>query len=465
MDKLKNDFEVFRGSLESMHGGLYRYRSKAEMDQVFNRLQTSIDHPMTVLEYFRELSPAIGKIQCGHTGIIPPEPLRDTIFDKGKLLPINIYFREEKAFFIKSFTEETQPMAPGDEILSINGISIDSLINHSLTVHSVGDGWIKTGKINLLNRVFSHYFALYFDQPDEYELTYIDSTAEVKSHTVSALSIDEMVNLSPQKDRDSRNIDLRFLDDYTAVLRVQSFDNWTEGKKKVKFLNYLEKVFQKVDSAKVTNLIVDVRDNGGGDDEMGLGLFSYFHNEPIIEFNEIVFRTKKLHYAKYADNNRFRFWLAKAFNKYKKINDSTYHIINTTTKPHSPSNPQFTGNVILLINGRSFSTTADFAALMKSYGKAIIVGEETSGGYYGNTSGAAFTYTLPHSGIKIVVPLMTYWTNVKNDVPPGRGVIPEHQIVPSAKDIIEERDVQMDYALQLVQSLNDQGLNSTNEKF
>ncbi len=450
INQLEEDIKICRGVLESMHGGLYRYRTKVEIDQSFTALESATSQSMTDLTFFRLLSPVIAKIQCGHTGIVAPKAVRDRIFREGKLLPMQLYFHREKAYFVKSFTEESIPINPGEEILAVNGISMDSLINYSLTVNSVGDGWIKTGKLNLLNRVFSRYFALYFSQPDEYTITYTDGSKEVETLTVKALVGDDMVNLSPNEPEMDRHIDLSFYSEATARLRVKSFDNWKEGKKKVKFHKYLQNVFQRIDSSNVSNLIIDVRDNGGGDDEMGLALFSYLHHEPLIEFDSIAFKTKKLHYAKHSDFNRLKFWVAKALNKYKRINDSTYHIVNATTKPHPPGEPQFSGKLVVLINGRSFSTTADFAALTKSYDKAILVGEETSGGYYGNTSGATFTYTLPNSGIKIIVPFMGYWTNVRGDVAPGRGTIPEYQVVPSVHDILAGRDVQMDFALELL---------------
>ena len=102
-----------------------------------------------------------------------------------------------------------------------------------------------------------------------------------------------------------------------------------------------------------------------------------------------------------------------------------------------------------MINGLSFSTTADFCAIAKSNNRGIFIGEETGGGYYGNTSGGAVNVKLPGSNIDINIPQFKYVNDVKKAKYKDRGIIPDYTIVPTIDDVLQQKDVQLNYALKL----------------
>ena len=53
-----------------------------------------------------------------------------------------------------------------------------------------------------------------------------------------------------------------------------------------------------------------------------------------------------------------------------------------------PSQPNFSGQVVVLMNGGSFSTTCEFLSNLHDRKRAIFVGEEAGGGYFGNSAAA-----------------------------------------------------------------------------
>ncbi len=114
-----------------------------------------------------------------------------------------------------------------------------------------------------------------------------------------------------------------------------------------------------------------------------------------------------------------------------------------------PSAISFRGKVFFLINGLCFSTTCDFCAIAKSEDRGKFIGEETGGAYYGNTSGEIYRTVLPHSGINIVIPKNKYTNAVKKADYPDRGIIPDYQVIPTINDILDKRDVQFEYVLNL----------------
>ena len=87
--------------------------------------------------------------------------------------------------------------------------------------------------------------------------------------------------------------------------------------------------------------------------------------------------------------------------------------------------------------------------MAKYHKRAVFIGEETGGGYYGNTSGATTILKLPETGIKIYIPLIKYVSAV-SDYPNGRGIIPDHHVEASIKEILEGQDPVMEYTLELI---------------
>jgi hypothetical protein len=100
-------------------------------------------------------------------------------------------------------------------------------------------------------------------------------------------------------------------------------------------------------------------------------------------------------------------------------------------------------------DGRSFSGAAEFAAVAKSENRGLFIGEETGGGYYGNTSGGEVDVILPASQISCRIPMINYWMAVKRTSLPDRGVLPDYPAYPTIYDLLKKTDGQMDFALKI----------------
>lgn len=120
-------------------------------------------------------------------------------------------------------------------------------------------------------------------------------------------------------------------------------------------------------------------------------------------------------------------------------------------KPTKPNSLHFDGDIYLLTSGSTASATSDFVAWAYQLQPGTLIGEETGGGYLGNTSNWEFTVTLPHSKARLALPLARYFNNVDGGVF-GRGIIPDHQVQPTIEDHLNGRDPQLEYALDLIQN-------------
>jgi C-terminal processing protease CtpA/Prc len=455
---LHEDFKILRGALEESHPGIYWYRSKSELDKAFDTAYAELDHEMTELEFYRILAPLISKIGCGHTWIATTESTQEKLWATGRVLPLKLKFISGEAYCVENNSSDSTSIQSGDQILKINDYTVDSLLKLS-NKFSPGDGFIQIGKWRILDNVFNQFFTLYIGQPDDYRIKFKKRDGQVKDIVIGPLTLKEIETTSrirypDKKQIDTKNVELSFLsNDSTALLRIKEFSDWKSGSKKFQFGNELKAFFQKIDSSKAQNLIIDLRNNDGGNEKYGLLLYSYLTDKPFIGYKQIDFRTTHFSFRKYTTTSWFQIMLFKTLLRPKKINDTTYLLTNNEDiRIHEPNSNHFDGDIYVLINRGTFSTASDFAALVNSNRIATFIGEETGGSYYGNTSNYSFLMTLPNTKIKVNIPVARYQTNVAVNNNFGKGVIPDHQIQYSIEDIIQGFDRELDTVLTLLKN-------------
>ncbi len=193
-------------------------------------------------------------------------------------------------------------------------------------------------------------------------------------------------------------------------------------------------------------LVIDLRDNGGGADELGKLLLSYLINEPFKYYNDLVINNDHFEFMKYAGRADFKISDKQA----ERGADGKFH---ATSHPNwginQPSKPTFTGKVYILINGGSFSTTSEFLSQAHYHKRAVFIGEESGGGYYGNSSGMMPAVVLPNTKVTVRVPLVTYHMAVSGYQAAAHGVMPDYPVNHTIDDFIAGRDKDMELALQL----------------
>ncbi|MEL6556892.1 MAG: S41 family peptidase [Bacteroidota bacterium] len=446
---MAQDYRIFEESLKEFHPGLYWYKSQAEMQVIFEETGKTLNQPHTEKEFVGKLAAIISKIGCGHTDVSLSEET-----EKSKLLkflPLKLKFSDGKAFFIKSYQEKALPIKPGNEVLAINDIPMDSLINLCLEI-LVSDGFSNSGKYHSLDSYFWYIYGYYFKMPDLHTIEFKDENQSRQQFEITGMDKDAISKAyNDYKNAEKDNITFRYMEDnQTAVLKIKAFFNWENNGRKYNFSKQLKQVFEKIDSSQTKNLILDLRDNGGG--RAPLGLFSFLYDSSFTFFKQMEFTVQKQsEYAQYCDPKLSKLWISGMSKKSKKLNDSTFLLKNEPMlKPYKFANPQFRGRLFVLINGGTFSAASDVAAMIKSHELATFVGVETEGGYYGNTSMETATVKLPNTKVRVSIPLVRHTLTVKNEVAHGRGVIPDFIVEQSVEDILNSVDTQMEYVLSLI---------------
>jgi C-terminal processing protease CtpA/Prc len=414
---LKKDFTFLREALLQEHGGLFRYRTRNEFTQLSDSLFHTLDHPMNQFEFGKLVRFFLSSVKDGHTGSSLPSELMQYYAGHVRMFPIQLYFRDERAFVLCNGLNE---LPAGTELLSIDGKPINNIIK-VLFRYLSSDGNIGTKKLQTLNRdAFPFLYSWVFGEKSGYTITHKTQAGIVKNMDLKADYIKE--SCIPNGHNNGKYLQLDFKSGNISVLTIKTFSSERLRQTSEDFVRFLRVSFKEIKSQKVEKLIIDLRNNSGGDDQNGALLYSYLTNSRFRYFASIKSNTKKF-----------------------SIKD------HPGLGVQEPSLESFKGKVLFIINGLSFSTTSDFCAIAKSENRGIFVGEETGGGYYGNTSGETFRTTLPNSKINIAIPKYKYSNAVKKARYQDRGVIPDYVVIPSISDVIIGKDVQLEYALGLIE--------------
>ncbi|WP_160290262.1 S41 family peptidase [Flavihumibacter solisilvae] len=333
-----------------------------------------------------------------------------------KMFPVHLFFIAKKAYVLCSRIKE---LSAGTQILSIDGRPV-STIRDTLFQYLPSDGKIETKKQQTLNNgAFNFLYNWIYDNKDSFLVVHKTKEGEIKATTIRAALIKD-VECANDSRPGTRDLQLDFLPGKTALLTIKTFDeNRLSGKQD--FRNFLNATFDEIHkTVKVEKLIIDLRGNAGGTDAFGALLYSHLTGQPFKYFSSIESTSRKVSAGE-----------------------------NSLLGLQPPQKNAFKGEVFFLVDGLSFSTTADFCSIAKSNNRGKFIGEETGGGYYGNTSGETTRLELPNSKINIIIPKWKYINEVKKSGYKDRGVIPDHKVIATIDDVISGRDVQLEFAIRL----------------
>ena len=103
----------------------------------------------------------------------------------------------------------------------------------------------------------------------------------------------------------------------------------------------------------------------------------------------------------------------------------------------------------MLVDGGCLSTTGHFLSLVRYYGLAELVGEESGATFRCHDNSLSFT--LPHTGVRGSVARKTFETAVEG-IAAGRGLPPDHPVPANLEDLIRGEDTVLEAALELARN-------------
>jgi len=415
------DIDYLKASLEEAHHDLYAYTTKEEFDKNYRAVRKTINNDsIGLLEATSFVQKVISKANNCHTGIeFPGSSYGQYAYSGGTVFPLEIAFENGKSFIRKNWSGNDS-IKIGSTILSINGMSISSICEKMYPHISAERPYFKKAKIEIYS--FPRLYWKVFGKQDDFE---VEIMLDGKSTTYQLEAIN-LIEGYEQKRTEVLNAQMKlaFYDD-AAYLNPGHFSGDFE-----QYKHFIDSAFNKILENKPANLIMDLRNNGGGDDAFSDYMVSYFANKPFYWTSDFTLKTS-----------------AFLKDQVRKRNDTTAHywqqilahddgeVYSYEFDAYQPQSEEkrFKGQVYTLANRQSHSQSAVTAAQIQDYGFGIIVGEET--GDYPSLYASQFQYTLPNTGITVNVS-KGFITRV-NGSKAQEGVIPDIYI----KDhLLDEKD-------------------------
>ncbi len=445
--ELSQDFEYLVKTLDEMNPDFYAFISKDEFDKKVDRIRAEIIEPMSLLDFYLRVSYLVHSIKQGHTQASYMLKFWQNC-NKG-MIPLNFRVIGSQ-LFVKDNYSSNSDLVRGSEILSINGIPSATLLD-TLGKYSLKE--TKTFSTLALEGKFPYYLWMVYQFNDGYKLKYIPPYKEqIKATTLSGLSIyDYGDRRFPKKKRKKKEYDFEIDENNIGILKAESF-----SVDLIPFKIFIDSVFNVINGKKINDLIIDIRDNDGGDIVHGYLILDYMTDKQLNFASKYYSKTCEFTKEKFSNSNHYELDSLRA--RYWPFNDKEYKelmlkspngfIQEIKLKPFVPDKDKFKfkGNIYVLTNGIVFSSALPFAYMIKDYNLATIVGEET--GLVSPAYGEPIRYKLPNTQIKI----MNSTSSIirPSGIVNGRGVIPDHIVEPNILDLIKGYDKVMEYTKDLI---------------
>ncbi|WP_161888530.1 S41 family peptidase [Pontibacter russatus] len=299
-----------------------------------------------------------------------------------------------------------------------------------------------------MSNYFSGHFAAFVEASPVYAVTYRGADGEAVTKDFPAVSL-ETIKASEQEKAAAKPAQppfrLNFTADNIAVLEI----DWFMNSKAQKFRKFMAGAFEAIKERKAKALVLDVRNNEGGMDGLGMLLSSYLADKPYHYFSRVVSNSNKKFSFSGKAHEPWYYWYFRS--RMKKNGQGTFDVQPAKyLRELKPQKDAYTGDVYILTNGWSFSVTGEFASVVHNMGRATFVGQETGGAYQGDNSGYFSILPLPNTKIDLGIPLWSYYTAISEEPVKNRGVIPHHIVVPTVQDVLNGTDREMASALALI---------------
>ncbi|MEP7143356.1 MAG: S41 family peptidase [Ferruginibacter sp.] len=474
--ELQEDYSLLRNILEKKHPALYWYTPKDSMDYYFDSLYNNIADSMTEQQFgWKILGPLTNKIHCGHTSFGMSKNWNRFIRNKRTpSFPLYIKLCGDTMVVTGNLNPKDSIIKRGTLLTSINGVPNRELLQKMFQYLPL-DGYSDNVNYIRISSNFPYYHRNIFGIYKNYRVGYIDSTGIERTvllpmyspATDSARKKEKTVSVQKfprYKIKEERRESYRSLEidtgTHTATMLLNTFSNG--GGRHLR--SFIKRAFKSIRKQQAKNLIIDIRSNGGGDVTMYVKLARYIRNTKFRVADSSYAVAKNLapytaHIKQGFFNNIGLFFLT------KKHADGNYHFGYWERHVYRPKTTNhFNGKVYVLTNGPTFSASTLFCNAVKGQTNVTIVGEETGGGWHGNSGIMIPDIILPITKLRVRLPLfkLVQYNHVPKD---GRGVSPDIFIPPTVEGVRHNIDRKMEIVKGMIlQSKEAAGYKQSNAK-
>jgi len=431
-------------AISEKHPGFYRYTTPERFDYLIDSTNQTIDDSLTELQYYQKLKPLFAQIGCLHTGISLSQDMQTYLATTALLVPLEVFIEQGRRVLVSKQYGTGDSSLVGAEIVAINGKPMQGILS-TLLKAVPSDGYNETEKILLLNHRFAFWHQTIIEQSTQFTVEAIKG-GESKTYTLQGVTQEVFPTMESLEAGDGRPLEFEVING-VGVLTIHTFARSAIKSEGQRFKQFAREAFRQLEKEGIENLVIDLRYNSGGSDGNAAHLAAHFFDQPFRYWDKIevtaalaaeIKGAVRLVYRKPVERDGTYRW-----RKSTLTNEFDYYLVQ------KPARKSFKGNVYIITNGLCMSSCSDLVAILWHNDKATVVGQESGGGYQGNTSGIMPTKSIP-TGLRVTVPLQKYTNAVDQTKNFGHGTRPDHLVVPTFHEWMARKDVEMEYVMKLI---------------
>lgn len=459
--QLLKEYQIIEDVILKVHPGTYRYNSEVSINNALQELKNTFSSDLSQKDVYVAISKLMAQIKCDHTFA--------SYYNQGNILKEIIHNQKDKIPFtfkwinnkmVVTYDASKQNLPSGTEILEINSINVSSILS-KLLPYAKADGSTDMSRVVQMEidgfpyryNGFDVMFPLLFN---------IKKTVNLKvllpnERTPRELSIDlqtreERANILRQRyasfEFDKAQLwTYKNLNNKTGLITAGTFD---DSGMELNWQTYFKQLFKKIKNQKIENLIIDLRNNEGGFDEIGLGLITHLIKNKGTIYD---FRAKS-RYKKFPESLKPYTsswgdpWYYSMNVSTMRDKDGYYTVKDEEAETLKPAKNAFKGDVYYLVGPKNVSMAFYLVSSIKKYRLGTLIGEETGGNQLGINGGQILFLRLPYSKVEIDFPVDGVFTVDKKAL--DMGVVPDYVVKTTKSDIIKGRDPQLEKAISLI---------------
>ncbi len=398
-----SDYDEFVDTLTTIHPALYEFTSKEEFEKRVKQLRNEINNNTTKRDFIWKLSEVIALVGCGHTSLGFFNQQSELV-KLEEYFPIQARLIDEK-FYVFDAMINSDKIKNGQEITAINSKSIKKIVNEAYK-HISGQGHIRNGKKEMFNVYETTFIPYVLNFPKIYSVNILG-----QKEPITLTSLNEKPHFRPMinpKSTCQEDFCLNEIDKNTTLLTLRTFAYY--GDKTPIFITFLDNSFKKIKDKGYKNLIIDVRGNLGGTNDITIHLLKYTLQEP------------------------FQFFADKSDFDRKEI--------------EMPFNNNFKGKIVFLMNGDGFSSVGHLASIYKDRNRVTFIGEDLGSNQFATANQKQFQLT--NTKINYTVARNIFFTKV-NEQDRSKIIEPDYKVIQSIDDYINNKDTQLEFAIKFLE--------------
>ena len=443
-EQAQRELRLLKRGLSELHSGLNRYQTPEQFEAEFARAEALVADGSDAMEMYLIASRIAAAVRCGHTWTNPYNqgPAVQQALTALPALPVRVRLLEQRLLI----TASADPQIPANaELLSIDGRTPATLIA-DLMPYLRADGGNDGKRLSQLDSTENGGALdrllplLHPPGTNGYALRIRPRGGKVREIVATAMTASERERLLSAAGVPAESNAWRFeIEGDTATLTLPTFAFWNGG---FDWRAFLDTSFATLAERKIPNLILDLRQNEGGDDAIGRALMAYVIAKPFTipaSRAETAYERVPYDLARFLDTWNVSFFdrtgqvVRGEGRQWLLIEQDADRIVTPVAQPYR-------GKVALLTGPQMSSAGYIIARDVKASGAATLIGRETGGNLRGLNGGQLAWMVLPTSGVSIDIPLISGFAKTPQ---PDRGVLPDIAVRTRLEDAAAGIDPEM----------------------